>query len=529
MKELFAAMAVVMTMWLGFGCDGDENDWVARIDDYTIGRAEMAAAASRVYGSGTALCGLDSVQLRRLARALIARQLLTREAVSRGLKQSPRTQAELADFRRKLLADSLRSELFSALPQVTETAMRELYQEWGKGEEIRGAHIQVATPEKAETILQQLESGTDFAQLARRHSLHRLSAYRGGDMGWMRAKMLPPALRGTMWEMEAGQVHPEPLRTGFGYHVVKVVDRRRVELEEQREALVHALRQRRQQEAEQALRESLAVRYKLQWHAAAALELSRLELARNVAPADRPLYSWQSDSLTLADFVRRSPSADRALRDTAVIHRQALALVHEDLLAREAEAQGHAERPSIARALKRQREQVLGQALEARIAASIKPREAGRYFDAHRERYRDPMHLTIREILVADSTLAAKLRRRAAQEQLAALARQYTEREGLRERGGLWEDVSPTDPRSAEIHRLGRHSNGLVGPVKVPGGYSIFVVEDRRPGDPLEWGEAASQVYRDLQSERMETLIDSLRRAPNRRIEIHLDRACPGD
>lgn len=63
----------------------------------------------------------------------------------------------------------------------------------------------------------------DFAGLAETHSDDRISAGRGGDLGWIQADIMDPAIASVMESMEPGQVSP-PIQTPFGWHILKIED-----------------------------------------------------------------------------------------------------------------------------------------------------------------------------------------------------------------------------------------------------------------------------------------------------------------
>ena len=140
----------------------------------------------------------------------------------------------------------------------------------------------------------------------------------------------------------------------------------------------------------------------------------------------------------------------------------------------------------------------------------------------NKEKYRGPSSVTVREILVAEQDLADSLLalvRGGAD--LADLARRYTQREGLRNNGGLWENVSPGDPRSAGVYRAALRSEGPAAVTKVPGGYSLFKVLEKSPGPILDFVEVVDLVRGDVETSIMDRFIGDLKR--QYRDEIYID------
>lgn len=94
-------------------------------------------------------------------------------------------------------------------------------------EERRVRHILVETEAKAQAIIDELESGGDFAELARTRSTDSGSAALGGDLGYFtRGQMVPP-FEEAAFAIAVGEFGHAPVETQYGWHVIKVVDARR--------------------------------------------------------------------------------------------------------------------------------------------------------------------------------------------------------------------------------------------------------------------------------------------------------------
>ena len=123
-------------------------------------------------------------------------------------------------------------------------------------DEVNARHILVDDKEKAEALIAQAQNGADFAELAREHSTGPTGA-NGGDLGYFAQAQMVPEFSAAAFAMEVGAVSDEPVQTQFGWHVIKVEDRRPVvkpSYEEMREALSQQLRQSVTQSIVQSLR-----------------------------------------------------------------------------------------------------------------------------------------------------------------------------------------------------------------------------------------------------------------------------------
>lgn len=110
--------------------------------------------------------------------------------------------------------------------------------------------------QKLEQLRQRIQSGEDFAALARAHSDDKGSGVRGGELGWVSPGMLVPEFEQELGELQANQISA-PFKTQFGWHIVQVLDRRQGQAssETERARVREALfRRRSDEEWEQWLR-----------------------------------------------------------------------------------------------------------------------------------------------------------------------------------------------------------------------------------------------------------------------------------
>ena len=135
---------------------------------------------------------------------------------------------------------------------VTDEAIRAAYEarfaDAEPSREYNAAHILVETEDAAQDLIDQLDEGADFAELARAHSTGP-SGPNGGALGWFDAAQMVAPFRDAVTEMEAGEV-AGPVETQFGWHVVRLNETRMSEappLEEVRGQLADELRQQAQQ------------------------------------------------------------------------------------------------------------------------------------------------------------------------------------------------------------------------------------------------------------------------------------------
>ena len=154
----------------------------------------------------------------------------------------------------------------TAVPKVTEAAIRARYDQDYRGkpsvEEVHARHILVSTEAEAKRLIGEFNKGADFATLARRFSKDP-DAARGGDLGFFRRDQVWAAFANVAFSLKPGEVAQAPVANEFGWHVVQVLERRRVpppRFEEVREAISKQLLQEAVQHVIAEARQGLRVR-----------------------------------------------------------------------------------------------------------------------------------------------------------------------------------------------------------------------------------------------------------------------------
>jgi peptidyl-prolyl cis-trans isomerase C len=94
----------------------------------------------------------------------------------------------------------------------------------GQPEQEKASHILVATEPEATDIIAQLQKGADFAQLAKDKSTDTGSKDSGGDLGYFSKGQMVPEFEKAAFSQAVGTYTTTPVKTEFGYHIIKVVD-----------------------------------------------------------------------------------------------------------------------------------------------------------------------------------------------------------------------------------------------------------------------------------------------------------------
>ncbi len=102
-------------------------------------------------------------------------------------------------------------------------------------EMIRLREIVTATQSEAESILNRLILGEDFAEIAKKESISP-SRENGGDLGWLKKNQIDPQIRNLVFNMEKGQILGKIIKTKMGYHIIKVEGKREKRIQSMEEA-----------------------------------------------------------------------------------------------------------------------------------------------------------------------------------------------------------------------------------------------------------------------------------------------------
>lgn len=157
----------------------------------------------------------------------VLEQLIRQTLLADQVEETPRSvEIRLENERRALLATEIVADVAGAA--VTEEALQAAYDAAVAGmeptQEYNASHILVETEEKAAGLVEDLEGGADFAELAREHSTGPTGP-NGGNLDWFEAGQMVQPFAEAVQTMEVGAIS-EPVQTQFGWHVVKLNDTR---------------------------------------------------------------------------------------------------------------------------------------------------------------------------------------------------------------------------------------------------------------------------------------------------------------
>jgi peptidyl-prolyl cis-trans isomerase C len=220
---VIAVAALPLALGLRAGAQ-DADPVIARVNGTDVKASDVAIAEEDI-GANLAQMPAEG-RHGYLTTYLTDMMLVAKAAEARNLADSDDFKRRLAYFRNKILMDMLlQSEAKAA---TSDAAMHQLYDQAAKQmagqQEVRARHILVKTEEEAKAIVAELKNGSDFAELARQKSTDP-GAQDGGDLGYFPKEEMVPEFAEAAFKLEKGQIS-EPVHTRFGWHVIKVEDKR---------------------------------------------------------------------------------------------------------------------------------------------------------------------------------------------------------------------------------------------------------------------------------------------------------------
>ncbi|MDB5552759.1 MAG: peptidylprolyl isomerase [Rhizobium sp.] len=198
---------------------------IAKIDGAEIKKSDLALALGNLDPQLAQLPD-DQKNLAALS-TIIDAKVIAVKARAEKLDQTPDFKARL-DF---ILDRELHNTYFKkhVVDVVTDAEIKARYDKEVAAlppvEEVRARHILVKTEDEAKAIIKEIGEGKDFAELAKAKSTDPNKSD-GGDLGYFKKGMMVPEFEAVVFTMNKGDVTKVPVKTQFGFHVIKVEDKR---------------------------------------------------------------------------------------------------------------------------------------------------------------------------------------------------------------------------------------------------------------------------------------------------------------
>ncbi len=226
---------------------------LAKVNGVAIPSARADAMVKELATQGRA----DNPQLRQMVRdELINREIMMQEAGRMGLAKLPEIATQLDFARQNVLVRAYVQEYFKKNP-ITDGEIQGEYDRIKKelgSTEYRARHILVKGEDEARGIIAKLKGGAKFEDLARQ-SDDPGSKDRGGDLDWATAGTFVPEFSKAMAALKKGETVEAPVKTQFGFHVIRLDDVREAKVPSVEEAKPQISQQLQRQRFERMLGE----------------------------------------------------------------------------------------------------------------------------------------------------------------------------------------------------------------------------------------------------------------------------------
>ncbi|NPC54216.1 peptidylprolyl isomerase [Caenimonas soli] len=226
MKQVFlsALAAAILSIALPVAAQN-----VAIVNGKPVPKARVDALAAQLAKSGRPVSPEIQGQLKD---EVIAREVFMQEAQKRGLDASDDFKAQMELARQTLLIRELFADYQKNNP-VTDADIKAEYDKFvaaNGGKEYRARHILVEKEDDAKSIIGSLKKGGKFEDIAKKQSKDPGSGANGGDLDWATAASYVPEFSGALIKLKKGQTTDAPVKSQFGWHVIRLDDVRDAQL-----------------------------------------------------------------------------------------------------------------------------------------------------------------------------------------------------------------------------------------------------------------------------------------------------------
>ena len=227
MKKQFL-MATAMASMLALSAGAMAQN-LAIVNGKAVPKSRMDALAQQVAKAGRPVTPEMEGQLRE---EVIAREVFMQEAEKQGISGSDDFKAQMELARQTLMIRELFANYQKTHP-VTDADLKAEYDKFAAangGKEYKARHILVEKESEATAIIASLKKGGKFEDIAKKQSKDPGSGAKGGDLDWANPSSYVPEFTEALLKLSKGQMTDTPVKSQFGYHVIRVDDTRAAKL-----------------------------------------------------------------------------------------------------------------------------------------------------------------------------------------------------------------------------------------------------------------------------------------------------------
>ena len=234
---------------------------VAIVNGKAVPKSRLNMLAAQVERSGRSVTPDMEQQLRE---EVIMREVFMQEAEKQGLEGSDDYKIQLEIAKQSILIRELFAQFQKANP-VSDADVKAEYDKFvasSGGKEYRSRHILVEKEEQAKAIIASLKKGGKFEEIAKKQSKDPGSGANGGDLEWATPQTFVKEFSDAMVALKKGQVTEAPVKSQFGFHIIRLDDIREVpqpKFDEVKPQIVQQLQQNKLVDYQKTLRDKAKI------------------------------------------------------------------------------------------------------------------------------------------------------------------------------------------------------------------------------------------------------------------------------
>jgi peptidyl-prolyl cis-trans isomerase C len=235
---------------------------VAIVNGKAVPASRLEALVKQVEASGRPV---DDATRAQIKDEVILREIFMQEAQRRGIAATPEYKAQMELARQSIMIRALFADV-EKQASVTDAEAKAEYDKFASanaGKEYRARHILVEGEDKAKALIAQIKGGANFEELAKKESKDPGSGANGGDLDWASAGSYVAEFSEAMVKLAKGQLTDAPVKSQFGWHIIRVDDVREAQLPAFEEVKPQIQQQLKQQKI-QAFQDKLRAQAKIQ-------------------------------------------------------------------------------------------------------------------------------------------------------------------------------------------------------------------------------------------------------------------------
>lgn len=539
MKRWLSIVAILIVGLLAFSCQMSDNT-VAKVGKQTITVDDFKFALKRRF-PGRSLAKIDSAQRWSILNYMIGKYRQANDALDLKLDTSRVYQSDLENFKARLIGNKY-FERVIVDKMISEKQLRDNFER--QKEEVKAQHILISykgarasrakrSKEEALKLAKKIakkakEGKVSFNYLAEKYSDDPSAKSNKGDLGYFTWGQMVGPFQEAAFSMKPGEIS-DPIETPYGYHIIKVIDRRKNpffnedNFEEQKLDIKRNLYFAKQDSGRKLWEEHKKVLNKkynakiLDDNIAKVVKLAKekqqngLNNPRHYTTEEKNivLATWNGGKLTLDDLFliyggRRFLALQRRITNPHNMQKIVDQILLGKLIQEEAKKLGIWDETEIKTQLKDFKIQKLAtMALNHEVKQKIKPTddEVKKYYEEHRNEFVKPAEIEIWEIYVKDKKKADKVLALAKRGyDFGKLAEKYSEDKFYRKKKGYvgFKAKNRRGAVSRKAFEVG--TNKIAGPVKYRNGYVILKTGKMHPETIRSFEEAFMQAKSKLRN-----------------------------